>query len=60
MAVLAVFKALDPLREGIEMLGIMESELNDAAVDAVRRAVDVQRNQVKQLTEVEKTAEVQA
>jgi len=40
--VLAVFKALDPLREGIEMLGIMESELNDAAVEAVRRAVDVQ------------------
>ena len=58
--VLAVFKALDPLREGIEMLGIMESELNDAAVEAVRRTVDVQRNQVKQLTEVEKTAEVQA
>ena len=57
--VLAVFKALDPLREGIEMLGIMESELNDAAVEAVRRTVDVQRNQVKQLTEVEKTAEVQ-
>lgn len=58
--VLAVFKALDPLREGLEMLGIMESELNDGAVDAVRRAVEVQRNQVKQLAEVEKIAEVQA
>ena len=57
--VLAVFKALDPLREGLEMLGIMESELNDGAVTAVTRALGVQSSHVAQLGQVGETAEVQ-
>jgi hypothetical protein len=57
--VLAVKKSLDDLRDGIQMLSIMEAELTDSAVEAVKRAVNVQTHQVKQLREAGNTTDVE-
>lgn len=57
--VIATKKALDDLRDGIQVLNSVEKELTDTAVDAVARAVKVWGNQVAQLQEVGEAAEVQ-
>lgn len=58
--VISVKKYLDSLRDGIQQLGIIETDLNDTAVAAVKRAMDIQQYQVAQLTEIEQTAEISA
>ena len=55
--VINVKKNLDTLRDGIQQLGIIETDLNDTAVAAVKRAIDIQEHQVAQLTEIEEITE---
>ena len=57
--VVAVKKALDDLREGIQMLEGVERELTDKAVNAIAQAVNLRDHQVAQLQEIGETAEVQ-
>jgi hypothetical protein len=53
-----VKKNLDTLRDGIQQLGIIETDLNDAAVTAVKQAIEIQQHQVAQLQEIEEITEV--
>ncbi len=56
--VINVKKNLDTLRDGIQQLGIIETDLNDPAVAAVKRAIDIQQHQVAQLIEIEEVTEL--
>ncbi len=46
------------MRDGIQQLGIIETDLNDAAVTAVKQAIDIQEHQAAQLQEIEEITEV--
>jgi hypothetical protein len=56
--VLAVKKHLDDLREGIQQLGILLTDLSDENVAAVRRLMELQENQVAQLRDVDELEEI--
>ncbi|MBN3923061.1 BREX system P-loop protein BrxC [Nostoc sp. NMS4] len=56
--VIAVKKYLDALRDGIQQLGIVETDLTDTVVAAVTRAVEIQEHQVKQLRDIESLADI--
>ncbi len=56
--VISVKKYLDALRDGIQQLGIIETDLNDTAVAAVKRAIEIREHQVAQLEEIEDVKEV--
>ncbi|MCC2692805.1 BREX system P-loop protein BrxC [Nodularia sp. LEGE 04288] len=56
--VIAVKRYLDELRDGIQQLGIVETDLTDTAVSAITRAVSIQEHQVKQLQDIESLAEI--
>ncbi|BAY19886.1 hypothetical protein NIES21_57560 (plasmid) [Anabaenopsis circularis NIES-21] len=56
--VIAVKKNLDALRDGIQELGISLTDLTDSAVDAVTKAVNIRDNQVAQLKQIERSAEI--
>jgi hypothetical protein len=56
--VLAVKKNLDALRDGIEQIGILSSELTEETVQAVRKAGEIRDHQVAQLREIGRVAEV--
>lgn len=55
-----VKRNLDILRDGVQQLGILETDLTDAAIAAVSRAGSVQQHQVAQLEQVGSATEVQA
>ncbi len=57
--VITVKKYLDALRDGIQQLGIIETDLTDTAVAEVAKAVEIQTHQVAQLREIESIAEIQ-
>ena len=46
---IAVKKNLDTLRDGIQQLGIINAELTEEKIQAVRQAGDVREHQVAQL-----------
>jgi hypothetical protein len=54
-----VKRHLDDLRDGIQQLGILETDVTDDAISAVRRAVDIQENQVTQLKQIDQIADIQ-
>lgn len=56
--VLAVKKYLDVLRDGIQQLGIINAEMTEAKVEAVKQACEVKSHQVAQLKEIGRAAEV--
>jgi hypothetical protein len=56
--VLAVKKHLDVLRDGMQQLGILASELTDASIEAVVQAERVQQHQVAQLRDAESLGDV--
>ncbi len=56
--ILAVKKNLDALRDGIQQLGILLTDLTDSSVKAVARAVSIRDNQVAQLRQIGRLAEV--
>ncbi len=56
--VISVKKNLDVLRDGIQQLGIIETDLNDTAVAAVKRAIEIREHQVAQLKEIEDVKEI--
>lgn len=58
--VLAVFKHLDTLRDGLHLLNGLESDLTDAAVAAVARVQAVLNSQGAQLSQIEAIAPVKA
>jgi hypothetical protein len=55
-----VKRNLDVLRDGVQQLGILETDLTDAAIAAVSRAGSIQQHQVAQLEQVAAATEVQA
>ena len=55
---IAVKKNLDALRDGIQELGISLTDLTDSAVDAITKAVNIRDNQVAQLKQIERLAEI--
>ena len=56
--VLAVTKSLDALRDGIQQLGILLTDVTDSSVEAVAGAVRSRDNQVAQLRQIDRLAEV--
>jgi hypothetical protein len=54
-----VKRNLDVLRDGVQQLGILETDLTDEAIAAVSRAGAIMQHQVAQLEQVGATAEVQ-
>lgn len=56
--VIAVKRYLDELRDGIQQLGIVETDLTDTAVAAITRAVSIQEHQVRQLQDIDSLAEI--
>ena len=56
----AVKKHLDVLRDGIQQLGIINAELTEEKILAVRKACDVREHQVEQLKEIGRVAEIDA
>jgi len=56
--VLAVKKYLDVLRDGIQQLGILASELTESSIDAVVQADSVQQHQVTQLRDIDSLDDV--
>ena len=54
-----VKRHLDALRDGVQELGILETDLTDVAIEAVSRAGNIKQHQVAQLEQVVDTAEVQ-
>lgn len=57
---LEVKRHLDILRDGVQELGILETDLTDDAISAVTRAGTLKQYQVAQLEQVVATTEVQA
>ena len=57
--VIAVKKNLDALRDGIELLGIINAELTEEKIKAVRQACEVKEHQIAQLKEIGKAAEIE-
>jgi Family of unknown function (DUF6079) len=57
---LEVKRNLDVLRDGVQQLGILETDLTDDAIAAVSRAGNIQQHQVAQLEQVGAATEVQA
>jgi len=55
-----VKRNLDVLRDGVQQLGILATDLTDAAIAAVSRAGAIQQHQVAQLDQVAAATEVQA
>lgn len=55
-----VLRHLDTLRDGLQELGILLTDLTDQAVAMVARAMALQANQVAQLRQVERLDEVSA
>ena len=53
-----VKRNLDVLRDGVQQLGILLTDLDDTAVTAVRRAIEIRDNEVAQLREIDRLAEV--
>ena len=56
--VIAVKRHLDVLRDGIQQLGIINAELTEEKIQAVKQARDVKEHQVAQLKEIGKATEV--
>jgi hypothetical protein len=56
--VITIKKNLDVLRDGIQQLGIIQTDLTDNAVEAIARAVNIQENKVAQLREIDDLAEI--
>ena len=57
--VIAVKKHLDVLRDGVQQLGIINAELTEDKINAVRQANEVKEHQVAQLEEIGKAAEIE-
>jgi hypothetical protein len=56
--VITIKKNLDVLRDGIQQLGIIQTDLTDNAVEAIARAVNIQENKIAQLREIDDLAEI--